>query len=385
MAGTVPVRILFVLLLLTLPSWPAIARADGAFSRAVDAVFAQYDGRNTPGCAIGVVQDGEFLHKAAYGMADLEAGDPLTTRSVFRIASVSKQFTGMAVQLLADEGRIDLAADIRRYLPDLMDYGEPVTIEAVLGHVAGMGDYDWLDEPEAWPAGGGPLRSADGGPIDLGDGDYLTISEFYDAVRRVDLEYPPETRFLYSNLGYFLLSILIERVSGETLRAYAQRRIFGPLGMTRSFFNDDARASVPEGATGYALDDNGKYRIDMTNLDWVGDGGVHTSIEDFIRWDRNFSAPLLGRDPARLIERMNTPNSRFGDDGDLYANGQSLTPDPDGGSGPVFHHSGSWLGASAYYARYPADRFSVFVFCNDADADAEGLGDEVAGIFFARR
>ena len=358
-----------------------------SFGATVDEIFAELDRDDGPGCAMGAVHRGAFVHKAAYGMADLEHGVPLTTRSVFRIASVSKQFTAMAVLLLAEAGEARLDADVRQYLPGLRDYETTVTVNAMLGHVSGMGDYDWIGRVGAWPDGALPLRSAAGGHFRFGDEGYLTIDEFYDTVCALRLQFPAMTRFHYSNLAYFLLSMLVEEVTDRTLREFAAAEIFGPLGMEESFFNDDSGEIVKNRAMGYVGDGEGGYRADMTNLDWVGDGGVHTSVEDFLHWDHNFFEPSLGRNPKALIERMNTPNSALGEDGLLYANGQFVGERSDYGTyvEPVFQHSGAWLGASAYYVRYPTRAFSVFVFCNDADADAATLSTEVAEAFFARR
>ncbi|MEH6588693.1 MAG: serine hydrolase domain-containing protein [Halioglobus sp.] len=357
-------RLLFVCLLGVGSGASAESQSD-ALAATVDAVFAPLDRRDAPGCAVGVMRDGELVYKAAFGMASLELGVPLTTESIFRIASVSKQFTAAAVLLLAEDGVIDLDEDVRKYLPGLVDYGSKVSIRAMLGHVSGIPDYESVLMPQ-WGVTSSvtiELKSVAGGPFRMGNEDYLSIAEFYDVARTIPLRHAPMTHFEYSNTAYFLLSMVVEKTTGQTLRQFSEQRIFSPLGMNHSFYSDDAVEIIPQRATGYVARESGGYDLDMTNLYWVGDGGVHTSIDDFVRWDRNFYQPQLGRDPAAFIRKMNTPNSQIQDEDALYANGQSLRTSK---FGTVYSHSGGWLGFSTHYVRYPEQGFSTVILCNDA-------------------
>ena len=201
----------------------------------------------------------------------------------------------------------------------------------------------------------------------------------YDVVKKIPLAHPPNQQYQYSNLAYFLLSMLVEEVSGQSLRDYTDERIFQPLGMSRSFFSDKPTEIVVNRASGYRPAKEG-YEIDMTNLFWVGDGGLHTSIEDMVKWDQNFYAPSIGQNPAALIRQFNTPNSDFDSGrGGLYANGQHIRNE----NGRLRHsHSGGWLGTSTYYARYPEDRFSVIIFCNDVSQNPEFYVDKIAEAYF---
>ncbi|WOJ97079.1 serine hydrolase domain-containing protein [Congregibacter brevis] len=351
---------------------PAFAQAQ--ISPTIDAIFSGISD-DSPGCSVGAAKDGAWIHKTGYGLANMELNVPLDGSQVHRMASVSKQFTAMAVLLLADEGKIDLNADIREYLPELRSYGATVTINAMLGHVSGMGDYDLIagsyEGPKATNAGN--LMSAAGGEFRLGNKDYLTIDEFYEVVAPLPLAQSPNESFRYSNLAYFLLSILVEEVSGESLREYAERRIFHPLGMDSSFFSDDPVEIVHNRADGYAKTKDGEYITDMTNLFWVGDGGLHTNLDDMLLWDAHFYAPKLGRKPAQLLALMNTPNSNHLTDGRVYANGQNIRRS---GDDVIFEHSGGWLGTSTYYARVPDRHLSLIMMCNDVSLDTDDLAEQ---------
>ncbi|WP_240725128.1 serine hydrolase domain-containing protein [Mangrovimicrobium sediminis] len=344
---------------------PALARDD--ISAQLDAIFEAIP-PGAPGCNVGVVERGVLIHKRGYGLANLELDVPLSGDEVHRMASVSKQFTAMAVLLLVQDGKIDLDADIHRYLPELPDYGARVTVNAMLGHFSGMGDYDLIGSSYEGPRSrkAVDLSSAAGGEFRLGNEDYLTISEFYDVVKTVPLALTPERKFRYSNLAYFLLSMLVEEVSGESLRAFAERRIFKPLGMNSTFFADQPTEIVKHRAYGYKRNRDGVFVNDMTNLFWVGDGGLHTNLEDMLKWDRNFYQPQVGPKPAELIAMMNRPNSDHRTRKWRYANGQFV-----GESRGLlaYTHDGGWLGTSTFYRRYPAVETSLIVLCNDAGAD----------------
>ncbi|MCH8302524.1 MAG: beta-lactamase family protein [Proteobacteria bacterium] len=359
-----------------LPCSAAIA-ADSAMqglSDAVDAVFANLDNESQPGCAVGVIHNGEYIHKAGYGMANLEHDIAISSASVFRTGSVSKQFTAMAIAILAERGELDLDADVHEYLPDLRDYGHKVTIRQMLHHLAGMGDYD----PELF-------KKADGSEFRFGNEDYWTIGEFYDAVTRVPLILTPGEKWQYSNLGYFLLAQVVERVSGKTLREFAAVEIFGPLGMQASFFNDNVNQPVTQRADGYRLMDDGSFEIYMTNLDWVGDGGVYTNLDDFIKWDQNFYDNKLGKGGGDLINMVTTPhpnaavNSRLIQDAH-YAFGLQVGTLH---GAPVIGHSGGWVAFSSVYQRFPELKLSVVVFCNSTGAAATALGSRVSEIAVA--
>ena len=350
-------------------------------NKKVDEFFSAIDKKKAPGCNVGVIQNGKFVYKEGHGLANMEVGVHLNGNNVHRMASISKQFTALSVLLLAEEGRIDLQADIRKYLPELKNYNRKVTINSMLGHTSGMADYDYISSyTENELKGGINLRNSMGNPFRLGNEDYLSNSEFYDVVKKVSLRNEPNTVWQYSNLAYFLFSMLVEEVSGESLREYANKRIFEPLEMNDTFYSDDPTEIVKNRASGYKQNNAGGYQIDMTNIFWVGDGGLHTTLNDLLKWDQHFYSPRLGKDPNRLIKLLNKPNSDFTAYGGLYANGQVVTR-IDGYD--AYMHGGAWLGVQTFYTRIPQKNLSVIVLCNDANQYAYSYADDIISLYLS--
>ncbi|MCJ8321889.1 MAG: beta-lactamase family protein [Colwellia sp.] len=351
------------------------------FNDSIDKIFSSIEQQNSPGCNVGLIKEGSFIHKTGYGLANLELNVPLDGMQVHRMASVSKQFTAMAVLLLAEEGVIDLDANISTYLKELNDYGEIVTVRSMLGHYSGMGDYDLIaGSYEGKKAKGGiDLKSVAGNDFRLGNEDYLTIKEFYDVVKTVPLALKPEQKLQYSNLAYFLLSMLVEEVSGKSLRDYADEKIFKPLDMTNTFFSDNPVEIVKNRATGYKKNKEGNYITDMTNLFWVGDGGLHTNLDDLLKWDQNFYTPKVGKEPIKLMELMNKQNSSYEISSKVYANGQFVGETLGRKS---YAHGGGWLGASTYYIRFPEEKFSLVMLCNDVSLKAGTIRKKILELYF---
>ena len=201
-------------------------------------------------------------------------------------------------------------------------------------------------------------------------------------MKNVPLRNQPNEKWNYSNLAYFLLSILVEEVSGETLRQYADKRIFKPLGMTNTFFSDQPTEIVSNRASGYKISKNGGYVTDMTNLFWVGDGGLHTNVDDMLKWDRNFYQPKVGKDPQALMKRFITPNSDFVAQGWKYANGQMVGKKE---SRNMVAHGGGWLGVVTYYQRFPDDKFSSVILCNSTEQKPWEYATKISELYFNKK
>jgi CubicO group peptidase (beta-lactamase class C family) len=330
---------------------------------AIDQVFSAYDRVDSPGCALGVIRDGEFIYRRGYGMANLEYGLPLGPQSVFRIGSTSKQFTAAAIALLAEQGKLSPDDPVQRYFPELPSWSEGMTVRQLIHHTSGIRDYLEL----AFLAG-----KAD-------DADYYTDAWVLDLLsRQRATNFPPGAQYLYSNSGYLLLAHIVQRVAGQSLREYAAEHLFGPLQMHNTHFHDDHNRVVPNRASGYAPADGEGYRISMTMLDMVGDGGVFTTIDDLLLWDRNFYDNRLGQGGPGLITTLTTPGSLSNGEALGYAFGLSVD-DFEGFT--LISHAGAFVGYRAEMLRFPQLKLSVTVLCNRADAVPTHLAHQVARQF----
>jgi CubicO group peptidase (beta-lactamase class C family) len=295
-------------------------------------------------------------------MANLDLGVAITPQSVFRTGSLSKQFTAGAVIMLALDGTIALDADVRDYLTELPAYARPMTVRQFVNHTSGVRDYLTL----MYLAG-------------KRDEDFYTNEEVLEMVaRQQEPNFLPGDEFLYSNSGYFLLGEIVRRASGASLRRFSHDRIFQPLGMSHTHFHDDHTETVAQRASGYAQRDDGTWRIDMTTLDMVGDGGVFTSIEDLVLWERQLLAPRVGGAPW-LAEMLRPGVLTNGDTLD-YAGGLRVTTYR--GLRTV-DHGGAFVGFRSHGLRFPDQRAAIYVLCNFAEAQPGGYARAVADLILA--
>ena len=353
-------------------------------SKKIDLLFD--DRSQKPGCAVGLIENGEYIHSKGYGLANLEHEIPIGMDTIFRIGSVSKQFTTMAIAILEEKDELSFEDEMKVHIPDLVDYGEKVTINHMIHHYSGLGDYEYMDYP-------GRFKNALGEEFRWGNEDYLTNKEFHDLIKTLPLIRKPEKKFHYSNTGYVLLALVAENASGMSLREFAEKEIFKPLGMNNSFFNDDVNLPFKNRADAYTPidDESDKYKINVTNLSWVGDGGVYTSLNDFIKWDENFYENKLSMGGQSLIQTMemtfeetkvskrNQKMDKEKENESTYAFAQNLAYY---NGYKRWSHSGSWVGWLAHYARFPELRFSTVVFCNTNEIDATIISDKVVDIYF---
>ena len=364
-----------------------MSNSSDAFSDSIDNLFENRSLK--PGCAVGVIEDGKYIHKRGYGYANLEHEVKIDADTIFRIGSVSKQFTTMAIAILEEKGLLSFEDEMKTHIPDLIDYGEIVTINQMIHHFSGLGDYEYMDYP-------GRFKNAIDEEFRWGNEDYLTNDEFHTMIKTLPLIRKPEKKFWYSNTGYVLLALVAQNVSGLSLRELADQEIFSPLGMDKSFFNDNVNLPFKNRADAYSpvKDSPGTYRINVTNLSWVGDGGVYTSLNDFIKWDQNFYRNSLGKSSPSLIETMEKTYSQTKvkkrnqkmineqENEQTYAFAQNLAYY---NGYKRWSHSGSWVGWLAHYARLPEINFSTVVFCNTNEIDATIIADEIIDLYFETR
>lgn len=327
----------------------------------VDKLFAEWDTTVSPGCALAVIKDGRIVYERGYGMAKIEDGLAMTPTKIFDIGSTSKQFTAASIALLIRDGKIAPGDDVRRYIPELPRYEKTVTIDHLLHHTSGLRDYNALLELSGFRP----------------ESDSPTVEESLEVIsRQKRLNYLPGEEYSYTNTGFFLLGQIVERVSGKSLNDFAQERIFRPLGMTHTIFQDDHTQIVKDRASGYDKTENG-YKLDMSNWDETGDGNVYTSVEDLFLWDQAFYTNALGKDLMDMLHTVGVLNNGKKLD---YAFGLVVTEHK---GLKVVEHGGAWAGFRAGFARFPEQKFSVICLANLSSINPSGLCLKVADIYLA--
>ena len=328
----------------------------------VDALFADVNSTASPGCALGVIRDGALVYARGYGMADLGEGIALSPSSTFYIASTSKQFTAASILLLAADGKLSLDDDVRKYIPELPDYGTPITIRNLVNHTSGIRDYLGL-----LGLGAGRAENV------MSDDDIIAL-----IARQKALNFKPGSEYSYSNSGYFLLGQIVKRVTGTSLRAYAESRIFRPLGMIHTHFHDDRLQTIHRRAIGYDQTRSG-FAIDYyANFQGVGDGGLWTTVEDLALWDRNFYSHTVGG-PALLQQQLTRGRLTNGDTLP-YASGLFIGKYR---GLPTVSHGGAFMGYRTELLRFPEQRFSVICLCNLSRMNPSALAKKVADVYLA--
>jgi CubicO group peptidase (beta-lactamase class C family) len=340
---------------------PVPAAAADETTDKVDKLFAAWDKTTSPGATLAVIRDGRIIYKRGYGMAKIEDGIVMTPDKIFDIGSVSKQFTAACVVKLALEGKLSIDDNVRKHIPELPDYGTPITIRHLLHHTSGLRDYNALLELAGFRC----------------DSDCPNVDEALEVIcRQKKLNYPPGEDYSYTNTGYFLLSQIVERVSGKSLNAFAQETIFKPLGMEHTLYQDDHTQIIKNRATGYDPAGSG-FKIDLSNWDETGDGNVYTSVEDLYLWDQAFYTKALGKE---LMDMLHTTGTLANGKKIDYAFGLVVTEYK---GLKVVEHGGSWAGFRAGIVRFPEERFSVICLANLGTIDPSGLCFKVADIYLA--
>jgi CubicO group peptidase (beta-lactamase class C family) len=314
--------------------------------REIDKLFADYDKPDAPGCAIAIIHEGEMIYKRGYGLANLEHAIPNTPSIVFDIGSVSKQFTATCALLLEYQHKLSLDDDITKYLPELK-YNHKITLRHLIHHTSGIPDY-----LELMSLAGLPFYN-----------DYPE-AQIIELIAGQPLIFAPGQHHLYSNSGYFLLAEIIARVSGQSLNDFATEHIFRPLGMSSTQFYDDHTRIIKNRATGYTPTDNG-FAIEQYKLDVVGDGAVHTSVEDLFLWDQNFYDNILVGGQEFIEAMLTTGKLNSGKDTG-YAFGLYINIY---GDQPCVFHNGGWAGYTSEFARLSAQKFSFIMLNNRPDTD----------------
>jgi len=341
---------------------PSLASAqqlpdDGA-SR-VDSVFARFARPDSPGCALGIFQNGAITYSKGYGSANLEYGVPITPATPFISGSVAKQFTAAAIALLVEQGRISLDDDVRKYIPELPDYGTKITIDQLVHHTSGLRDFWALVQVAG-------MRFDDGYTV----GDVIRL-----AARQKHLNFTPGAEYDYSNTGYIALGLIVQRVTGKSLREFTTEQIFAPLGMTSTHFRDDHTMLEPGRASAYSPLPEGGYRINVWNNEIVGQGGLILTVNDLLKWDENFYTGKVGG-PGFLKRQLQQGKLA---NGKTLSYAFGLTVEEYRGL-PLVEHAGSSGGYRTIISRFPTAHTSVVALCNTTEANTTVLSHEVADI-----
>jgi CubicO group peptidase (beta-lactamase class C family) len=335
------------------------AAAEAEFATRVDRLFAAWDHADTPGAVLAVLRDGKPVLSRGYGMANLEYGVPNTTATVFHVASLSKQFTACAIHLLALDGKLSLDDEVRKYVPELQLHGPPITIRHMLHHTSGLRD-QWS------------LLTLAGLRLD----DVITEADILGLLgQQRALNFTPGDEELYSNSGYTLLALIVKRISGQSLDAFAQQRIFKPLGMTSTHFQDSYGALVKGRAYSYERT-RGGWRYVALSYSNVGATSLMTTVEDLMRWNANFDDPRVGGAP--LLAAMLRVGHLNSGRATSYASGLVVRPYR---GLPSVEHGGADAGYRSHLLRIPQQRLAVLLLGNAGDLNVSDLAHRVADIY----
>lgn len=330
-------------------------------SPAVDQIIESAFPEDGPGCAVGIYVGGEIVYERGRGMANLEHGVPIGPETVFRVASTSKQFTASCIALLHVEGTLDLDASVRTWVPELPDFADGVTVRHLVHHTSGLRDY---------------LTLAALAGIQHDNFDTAFVLDLLS--RQRSLNFPPGSEEAYSNTNYLLLGVIVERLTGMSLRDFAANRFFEPLEMEQTHFHDDHTQLVAHRAQGYARGESGDLIVSETDLELVGDGGVFTTVRDLRQWNRAFTdGESMSEALSELMHTTGTLNDGSSID---YAFGLVVSEHR---GVTLVQHGGAFAGYRAEFIRVPEFKLGVACLCNSAEADPTSLAMSILEVCLA--
>jgi len=341
--------------LIALLTSAACQRSDAADARVaqVDKLFSAWNRTDSPACAVGISRNGAIVYEHGYGMANLELHVPAAADTVFAIASISKVFTAMSVALAVQQGKLSFDDEVQKYVPEWADRDDHITIRHLVSHTSGVRDAFTL---LGWVPGG----------YNTGDTNAAIVNVL---ARQHGLNFPPGTKFEYNNGGYNLLASILKRATGQSLGAFAAANIFTPLGMTHSSFREDPTTLMSARASAYTKQSDGWHVVlDPSGPAIVGNAGMYSTVGDLLTWMANFDRPRVGT--AEMFAAMETPMVLK--DGTTSSYGMGI-PTGEYRGVPAFEFSGGDRGVATKVMRFPKQKFSVAVLCNEDSVVAGGM------------
>ncbi|MCY3739455.1 MAG: serine hydrolase [Candidatus Poribacteria bacterium] len=326
----------------------------------VDQLFAEWNKPDSPGAAVAVTRGGEVIYKQGYGTANLEYDIPITTTTIFDIASVSKQFAAFAIASLSHDRKLSLDDDIRVHLPDVPDFGNTITTRHLLHHTSGL--RDWV---QSLVIAGVEME------------DVISFQHILRMVRhQKSLNFEPGEAYLYSNTGYNLLAEIVERVTGDSFREWTNAHIFKPLAMTNSHFHDDHQMILKNRAYSYQAAENGGFKHTVNNTTALGSSSLYSTVEDLAKWILNFDDTRIGE--QTVIDQMHQRGVLNNGEQISYALGLSIG---EYRGLKTVGHSGSWRGFRSHLIRFPDQKFGVVILCNLDTFNPLRLAEKVADLY----
>jgi CubicO group peptidase (beta-lactamase class C family) len=342
-------------------------------STQIDAIFAPLKSDNAPGAAVLVVRNGKAVYRQGYGVTDLRTFHAIDPQTDFRLASFTKQFTAACIMLLVKDGKLHYDDHLTDAFPEFPAYGKSITIRNLLNHTSGLPDYEDIlmkqypdTPPEKIPQ--------------ILDAGVLKLLE-----QQTKANFPAGTKWEYSNSGYAVLAMIVEKVSGKPFGAFLHERIFVPLKMDHTLAYEKGKNEVPNRAYGHTRTDNSWRETDQSPTSAVlGDGGIYTSIDDLIKWDRALREHTLLTEaemqPALTPVRPLDGSAKF-PDSRSYGFGWFLDPYR---SHKRMSHDGETIGFRTTIQRFPDDNLTIIVLANRADIDPEALALKVADLYLGK-
>ena len=366
---------------LSAPQMHKAAFAADEPSAQIDKIFAAVTSAKEPGLAVLVRKNGKTVFERGYGLRDARSGLAIDARTDFRLASFTKQFTAMAVMLLAHDGKLRLDENLCEIFPEFPAYGKTFTIRNILNHTSGLAAYeDLMDKQYAGKSPGEIPQIHDAG--------VLALMEQQTATK-----FPPGTRWEYSNSGYCVLAMAVEKISGMPFGEFLQRRIFEPLGMSRTLAFEYGKNAVPERAYGYTNDAGVWLETDQSPTSaTLGDGGIYTNLEDLAKWDdalgnhtllsaAEFQPAITPAMPPQSASAPDAPKFFTDADGKPVSYGFGWFLDPYRGHERMWH-TGSSIGFRTVIERFTKDNVTIIILANRSDLDVAALALKVADLFF---